>query len=524
MRLSLDVPPLEATDAGLRGDLSFAEEPPALEHAVAETIARMRGAQSAWSEVPVRRRVAIVARLRRRLVEHCDELVSLVELPQRTRSAETVSAEIIPLADACRFLERRAERLLRTRHESPRENPGWLRGIRLQIARAPLGVVLVIGTWNYPLLLTGVQTLQALVAGNGVLIKPGANTTPITMRLRELLLEAGLPAELLAVLPERVDAVDAAIAAGVDHVVLTGSARTGAAVLGKLAPRLIPATMELSGCDAVFVQPGADLSLVTRGLVFGLRFNSSATCLAPRRVLVTRPLAAPLERAVSSAVSTLPAMPITAEARSELCRLVRAAVREGARLVSGDDVLEFDEGRGPPPGDRPGSDGQCRIRPVIVADARPDMELLQTDLFAPVLSLVAVDDDDQALIADAQCPYALAATVFGPRQDALALAKRLRAGTVVINDLLAPTADPRVPFGGTGMSGFGTTRGAEGLLALTRPQARLVQRSTFLPHLDAPHAQDESLLRGYLRLAHGAGLGNRLRGLGQFVKAVWQRK
>lgn len=450
-----------------------------------------RAAQSRWAATPVRERLAVVARLRRRIAAEADALVaSLADRPGRT-AAESLAAEILPLADACRFLEREAAALLKPRRLGSRGRPGWLFGVTAEVRREPFGTVLVIAPSNYPLLLSGVQAMQALAAGNAVLVKPAPGCAAPMALLGRWLAEAGLPEGLFATLGESPADAEAAIDggmgdAGVDKVVLTGSAATGRRVMARLADRLIPAAMELSGNDAVFVLPGAEAGFVAGALAFGLRFNGSATCIAPRRVFVTQDRADELERALAERIAALPATPVPLPVRARLARLVEDALAKGGRLVGPAPAVESPE-----------------LAPFAVADARPGMELLAEDVFAPVLALVPVADMEEALRLAAACPYALGASIFGPAAEARRLAARVDAGSVTINDLIAPTADPRLPFGGRHRSGWGVTRGAEGLLEMTQVKTVTVSPGRFRPHHRPLRDGDAALLKAWLRLAHG---------------------
>jgi acyl-CoA reductase-like NAD-dependent aldehyde dehydrogenase len=353
----------------------------------------------------------------------------------------------------------------------------WLLGVTSEIRRDPLGVVLVLGPSNYPLFLPGAQALQALAAGNAVCVKPAPGCSAPIAALVALLAEAGLPAGVLAVLDESAATGEAASRAGFDHIVLTGSAQTGRRVLAAAAATLTPSTMELSGNDAVFVLPGADLDLVASCLAYGVRLNDGATCIAPRRVFVPRALAGELERLVAAALSALPAPVVPQAIAARLASLAEAAVAMGARRVAG---------------------------PVtFLADATAEMALLTQDVFAPWLALVPVGDMEEALAAASLCPYALGASVFGPEAAAQALAARAPAGSVCVNDLIVPTADPRLPFGGRGESGFGVTRGAEGLLAMTRARTISVRRGRLRPHLDPKQSADAGRMAGLVAVLHG---------------------
>jgi len=199
----------------------------------------VREAQREWAAMPLAARLGVVAGVRRRMAEGARELAEMVptELAGALRRtvADTLGAEVLPVLAACRFLERESAWILRARVLGLDGRPVWLGRVGGTVERAPWGVVLVIAAGNYPLLLAGVQTMQALVAGNAVMWKPAPGTEAVAYAVKTLLVEAGLPAELLTVLESSAEAGSEAIAAGVDFVALTGSAGTGTAVLHQLA-------------------------------------------------------------------------------------------------------------------------------------------------------------------------------------------------------------------------------------------------------------------------------------------------
>jgi acyl-CoA reductase-like NAD-dependent aldehyde dehydrogenase len=472
----------------------------------------VRLAQMRWAETPVRERVQIIARLRRLIAADAEALAETVpaSLPGALNRnvADTLGAEVLPVLEACRFLERRAADTLKTQHLGLGWRPLWLVGVHSSVERAPLGVVLVVAAANYPLFLAGVQVLQALVAGNAVLWKPAPGTQALALRLREILLAAGLDAELLTVLDSGVESVAKAITAGVDHVVLTGSAETGRAVLRLLAETLTPATMELSGCDAVYILPGADWKHTIRALVFGMRLNGSCTCMAPRRVFlvgVDEAEAARFEGLLATQLDWLDDVPVSE--RTE--RLVRELI-EDARMQGACDMLNGVEE----------SAGAGLMAPTLLVRATPAMLCMQTDVFAPMLSVMRAKDFEEALAADAACAYGLSASIFGPESEARRLALRLRVGTVLINDVIFPTVDPRVPFGGRGRSGFGVTRGAEGLLAMTTPKTLQVQRARLGWNYEPTTAAHVGLFAGLVGFLHGSGIGARWNALKRMVGAA----
>lgn len=459
-----------------------------------------RTAQAAWTQTPLTRRAKLLRRLRGLLVEQALPFARQIAELRRCSTAEALATEIHPLADAIRFLERNLSSLLRPRCLGRAGRPVWLSGVDAEIRRDPFGLVLLIGPGNYPLFLAAVPALQALAAGNAVWIKPAPGGLPLLNQFTQLLIRSGFRPGLIGLLPEDLASTRAAIAARPDKVIFTGSAETGRKILQQLAPQLTPATLELSGCDAAFVRDDADLDLTARALAFGITLNRGATCIAPRRVLVAERLHDALGQKLVAELKLREPLPMDLTATRWL-PLVPQALAAGAKLIHGN--LRPDQLTGP----------------IILAHAQPEMSLLQSDTFGPVMSLVPVAGDEAALLANDRCPYALGASVFSrDAQAATGLATRIRAGSVIINDLIAPTADPRLPFGGTGESGFGVTRGAEGLLAMTFPKTiqlnRARQRRHYAPLDEAQTALFESLLK----LTHGSSLSIRLSALRDLIR------
>ncbi len=483
----------------------------------ARAMSAARSAQTRWAQRPVGERPGLLRELRRLIAENARELAAASAIERSRPVVESLTAEVLPLAEACRFLERNAERILGPRGLGRKQRPLWLAGVRSEILREPFGVVLIIGPGNYPLFLPGVQVLQALVAGNAVLLKPGLGGSAPARALLNLVVRAGFPADLVYLLPESPETARAAILAGPDKVLFTGSAATGEKILAQLAPQLIPATMELSGCDAAIVRADADLDLATRALAFGLRLNDGATCISPKRVFVARGVATELEGRLTHLVNAearrgrqvrkpaTPAQGLGALAAAETLRpLLEEALALGAHFIAGEIR----------------NDGSVDL-PVVLAGVPPRARLLHEDVFAPVLAIVTVADDHEALVRANDCPFALTASIFTRDKIAgRALAGRLNAGMVTINDLILPTADARLPFGGQKRSGFGVTRGAEGLLELTRPKVVTISRSRFRPAFDAPGVGDEALFEAYLNLTQGRGFKNRCRSLLSLVRTL----
>ena len=391
-------------------------------------------AQSRWALTPLRERLRIICDLRHLIAENADALADVAAAVSDRPRAEKLVSEVLPLADACRWLEKNAARILAPRRAGKRGRPFWMQGVSFEVQRQPFGVVLVIGPRNYPLFLPAVHSLHALVAGNVVLLKPAPGTRAVALTFARLAIEAGLDPALLTILPDSVEAARNALAEGVGKVIFTGSSENGREVLATLAETNTPSVMELSGEDAVLVLADADLDLVARALRFGTRLNGGETCIAPRRLIVVESIA---------------------------------------------DALH----------------------------AR-----------APLLPIERVRDEAAAMQRANAADFALGASVFSRDvANARALATQIKTGFVLINDLIVPTADPRMPFGGVKASGFGTTRGEEGLLEMTFPHVVALRRGHGHPHFDEPDPGDAHLFSAYIRAAHGR---RRFAAIREFLSAL----
>ncbi len=463
-------------------------------------------AQRRWAARPMTDRLQIVRDARHWMAAHPEIFVEAISTELYRAQADTLVTELLPLLDAMRFLEKNAGGLLAPRKLGSTGRPLWLAGVQAEIHRDPLGHILIIGPANFPLFLPGVQAMQALVAGNAVTWKPGTGGRAIAAAFAHALREGGLPRGILDITDDSVEAAETALAHYPDKVVFTGSYDTGRNILSTLAATATPATMELSGADAVVVLPSADLRVTVKAIAFGLRLNGSEVCMSPRRLIATRETLAALRPLLAEALASLPAVRLKSRTVDTLTRLLADAYASGARLL--------------PLATQPiTSSEEAAHRPMLVDGATPGMAITRTDLFAPVLSLI--EAPSLLHIADLvnDNPYALTAAIFGAPREAGTLALQLRAGTVLINDLIAPTADPRIPFGGRGRSGFGVTRGAEGLLEMTAAKTILRRRGGSTRHYDPLGPGDLPLFTALLGALHGSSLSDRWRGVRQVLSA-----
>jgi acyl-CoA reductase-like NAD-dependent aldehyde dehydrogenase len=444
-------------------------------------LADARVARRLWNEQSVAARIAVLRSFRGRLAAQSRALAVMID---KRPVRDSLTGEILPLLEACRYLERHAARVLRARRSRARTGV-WLRGTSVEIRREPYGTVLIIAPSNYGLMLPAAQALQALVAGNAVLIKPAPGCSAVLERFVGLLGESGLPAGLLAITDESIETAGELLRGLVDKVVFTGSSAAGQAVLSTAAEYLVPATLELSGWDACIVLESADLERAAQSIAFALVFNGGETCMAPRRILIgperhdelVSRLVTLLGRAEPAAFA-----PATARPAREL---VEDALARGASIATGRLHPEGVSG------------------PMLLTGVDASMPVFSTEAFGPIALVTPFDGIADAIGKANGTPFRLGATIFGDERAARRIARSLDVGVVMINDAVVPAAHPAVPLAARGASGFGTTRGTEGLLAFTRPKAIVGNRARRPLHLGPRSSADEALIEAYIGAAHG---------------------
>ena len=386
---------------------------------------------------------------------------------------EAYVTELMPLIAAIRWHRKRARNIVRTQRMGGR--PWWMIGRSLQVSRVPLGRVLIIATWNYPVGLLGVQLLQALVAGNTVVVKPSERSPRSQAQLLNIAQACGLPDGVLNVLDASPQAGrDALEEGGFDHVMFTGGTATGRAVAAHCAETLTSSTLELSGQDSAFVLEDANMMKAAKSIWMACTMNAGQTCMAPRRVFVERGCYRKFLEALAPYVAGAKPLQLIDHAAAQRCEdLARQAVASGGRSLSA--VID---------GARAGS-----LRPLAIVDCPVGANLVAGNYFGPVLAVVPVENFKQAIGFHGQHAHHLAASVFTSDTKRVTrdfeLSARLGVSVITLNDCVLPTAHPALAIAGFGQSGWGTSRGVEGLLQLSRAVATTTT-ANWLPVSDIP--------------------------------------
>jgi len=454
----------------------------------------------AW---PIQARLTWAANWRRLIAANADSLVALVQAEVRKPEAEALTGDVMSLLAACRWHERRAARLLAPRRLGGR--PLWLMGQRHALMRAPVGTVGIIATWNYPVQLLGIQMLQALIAGNRVVVKPSEHAPRTQAYLMKLAIEAGLPKGQLRWTPATREAGPRLLASEkLDHVIFTGSTRVGRQVAAWAAETLTPTTLELSGSDSAIVCDDADTKLAARVIWHALTMNAGQTCMAPRRVIVSAKAYPGFVAALSFlAAGARPQALIDANAARECREAALQAMRAGGRSVLGVDELEASPVR--QRDTQPMAARDETFRALAIVDMPEEYLEREQAPFGPVLLVYAARDDAHALAMHGRCPHRLNTAIFS-RDVAKArlMAPALGSGFVTINDAHIPTAHPASSITGNGASGWGASRGELGLLALTRPMFVSTTSTLIRTPTSEPDERAVSMLRKAVGWLYGS--------------------
>ncbi|WP_295802822.1 aldehyde dehydrogenase family protein [uncultured Microbulbifer sp.] len=441
----------------------YVERGLASEYEIQNALGRAQRAQLSWARVPLAEKVALVRGaveiLGRKKPQLAEEICW-----QMGRPIAFAGGEVDGFAERALGMAEIAESAL-VDIRLP-DKPGFTRFIR----RAPLGVVLVIAPWNYPYLTAVNAVVPALLAGNSVLLKHSAQTPLCAERMVEAFTDAGLPEGVFQYLHlAHRDAEQLVINSEVQHLAFTGSVAGGAAMEAAAAGRFLSLGLELGGKDPAYVRADADLDHAVASIVDGAFFNSGQSCCGIERVYVHESRfdefvagAAALIRQYKLAPSNDPATTLGPLVRASAADFVRdqidEALAQGARAHIDGGAFEWDER------------GSAYMAPQLLTNVNHNMRVMNEESFGPVVGVMSVAGDEQALALMNDSEYGLTAAIYSADEDAaLALGDQLQTGTVFMNrcDYL----DPALAWTGVKNSGRGCTLSRVGFEHLTRPKS-----------------------------------------------------
>ncbi|HEY0191816.1 MAG TPA: aldehyde dehydrogenase family protein [Kofleriaceae bacterium] len=466
-------------------------------HSAAEVdaaVARARVAAERWGALSFTARGEELTVFRKAIAAHADELAELMHRENGKPELEALTEVMMALshiahATAC------AETALAPRKVSA----GVLANFRATVSYHPLGVVGVIGPWNYPLFTPMGSIAYALAAGNAVVWKPSELTPLLAVKVAEIAAATfGLP-DLLQVVTGA-GATGAALArSAVDKIAFTGSAATGRRVMVAAAERLTPVLLELGGKDPMIVADDADLTKAAEACVFGALTNAGQACISVERVYVAESVHDAFVDEVVKQVRELKvggddghlgAMTSPAQVAIVRDHLEDAIARGAVVHTGGPDAIS-------------GS----YIQPTVLTGVDHQMKIMTDETFGPVIPIQKVGSTDEAVKLANDSRYGLGSTVFAGKA-ARAIADKLRTGMTAVNAVMAFSGIPALPFGGVGDSGFGRIHGDEGIREFSRVKSTAeqvislpVNMMSFRQPKDAPDR-----LRGMIKQLYGDGV------------------
>jgi len=418
-----------------------------------------RAAQPAWHQLGVSRRLQILRRFQSLLQEKKAEVAAVITREAGKPYVEALLTEVLVVLDAAQFCIASAPALLRDQRIGHANLV--MKAKRGCVRHQPYGVVGIISPWNYPFATPGTEGLAALAVGNAVVIKPSEFTTLCALELQSLLRLAGVPDGVFQVVPGGGATGAALVNSSVDKLIFTGSVASGKKVAQAAAARLLPVVLELGGKDPMLVLDDADLEVASSAAVWGAFVNAGQACLSVERCYVhhslyERFLAAVVEKTGKLRVGNGldPSTDVGPMIHQRQLQIVEEHVEDargkGGRVLAG--------------GTRLPQLGPNFYAPTVVADAHHGMRLMREETFGPVLPVMPVESDEHAIALANDSEFGLTASVWTrDRARGAAIAGRLQAGTVMVNDVISCYGISEAPHGGVKSSGLGRTHGLPGL-------------------------------------------------------------
>jgi len=433
---------------------------------IASIILRAREAQKNWAELPYHVRSKHLKKAGVWLVSHADEITETIHADNGKLSIDALAAEVLPAVMAIGYYRKKGKRFLKSQGLGGGNILMFNKKSRLEYK--PYGVVGIISPWNYPFSIPFSEVVMALLAGNAVLLKTASNTPNVGRILEKVFAAAELPNGLFNYVeipgkeagPAFIGAADNP-EAGVDKLFFTGSTAVGRELMALAAPRLLPLVLELGGADAAIIRKDADLDRAAAGMIWAAFSNAGQSCGGVQRIVVHKDIYSSflekfcaLVRKLRQGIDLGPM--INQKQKQTVRKQIESCLAQGAVIIAQSEGAFL-------------QDESLNVPAMVLTGARNGMPIIDEEVFGPAVAIISAEDDEDALDIANSSAYGLTGSVWSrSRRKARALAARVNAGAVMVNDHLMSHGLAETPWGGFGDSGLGRTHGESGFKEMVK--------------------------------------------------------
>lgn len=433
---------------------------------VESTVARARIAFKTWSQTTIEERLSYILKAKNYLLENSQFFAEFITKENGKPLVEAISADILPVIDLM-------DHYIKNKHEIPqRENISLGKWALLNkssyVEYLPLGIIAIISPWNFPFSIPMGQIVTALITGNTIVLKPSEHTPLIGLQIEKIFKQVGLPEGVFNVITGFGETGANLVSSKINKIIFTGSVATGKRIMAQAAENLTPVVLELGGKDPMIVLKDAPLSYTTSGAVWGAFTNSGQVCASVERVYVHEDIADEFIYEVVSKTKKLKqgfgidksidiGPMISLDQMNIVKDHVDSARNQGAKILTGGERMT----------DLPG----YFYKPTILTKVDHSFKIVREETFGPIMPIMTYRDEEEMIKMANDCKYGLTASIWTKDiEKAQAIAPRIEAGTVTINDCVSSFALCQTPWGGDKESGIGRTHGKFGIMEFVTPR------------------------------------------------------
>ncbi len=421
-------------------------------------------AQAEWASLHYKERSIYLKKVEKYLGQHADEFTEIICKDTGKLQIDAISTEVLPAIIAIKYYRKQGKRFI-----SSKKIPGssiLMFNKKSTIVYKPYGVVGIISPWNYPFSIPFSEIVTALLTGNAVILKVASNTLNVGRAIKMLFSNIGLPENLFSYVELPGEEAGAAfINSGIDKLFFTGSTAVGKKLMALASDKLLPLVLELGGADAAIICADADIERSAAGIIWSGFSNAGQSCAGVQRVLVHQDIYEKFLEKLSDNVKKIRVGSsfdsdvgkiISLKQKKLVKNQVDECIKKGAKIEA-----QSNEGN---------LEDETLFAPAIVlTNISLDMPIMKEEIFGPVIGVLRVRDDEEALYIANNSSYGLTGSVWSKNyKKAVKIAEKIDAGAVMINDHLMSHGLPEAPWGGFGDSGFGRTHGKEGFMEMVK--------------------------------------------------------